>query len=397
MKTHLNSLFTPLFLLAFALVSCGQDSKTPESTAPVAGTQQSMPTWYAVRVDKLLLRDNPTQVNSQILQKLPEGSFVVGTGHVSSKKEEATIRGILQEAPFIRVYPLGQTDKASGWAFGGGLLPLYTGSADKAPDFQSLTPFAAFLKSLPPAKLESGAQAWTHVRNNLTVANGATADAAFILFEHFLHNLEVEGNFYTLTEKMPWTEADLEAIYKDNLDMNRYPVTKKLAASGFRLETAEGTVFPIFDWSQLTAHFENKVTPPMRTFLRQQLEEQREQAFSDGGIILPLETMVERAIFWEKFNRENPLFPLKDETRESEKWMRMVMVNGADNTPVFDYETKKVNAEFEKAWNMLLSKYPGTQLAKTVGEMKALIQAEGGQLTPKVEAFRNKVAEEYNH
>ncbi|MBK8425762.1 MAG: hypothetical protein IPL27_07175 [Lewinellaceae bacterium] len=206
--------------------------------------------------------------------------------------------------------------------------------------------------------------------------------------------MEREGEFYTITEKMEWKEQDYKDMFENKFDMNRYPATKSLSESGFTLATGEGMVFPVVDWNQLNAFFKSKVTAPMQTFLTQETAESNLTVFSDGGIVAPLEEIADRAAFWEKFNLDNPYFMRQEETTESERWMRLVMVNGADNTPSFDYETQMISEDYKKVWAYIAQKYPGTKLAATTKELSDLCAAEGWKRTKKVEDWQMKYVEQ---
>jgi hypothetical protein len=155
-------------------------------------------------------------------------------------------------------------------------------------------------------------------------------------------------------------------------------------------------VFPQVDLARLESFFGPKITEPFRTYLRQKVEEQKNVAMSDGGLVVPIQEIADRAAFWEKFNQAYPYFPAGDETRESQQWYRFTLTNGADNTPVFDYETQIVQPDFREVWDYVIQKHPGTQLAETILAMRDLVAAEGWKRTKKVEDFQAKQAAVYS-
>ncbi len=392
--------FSTFVIIAWSLLSgCGSDSKPtsivppPPEAAPPASPKPEV-LLYAVTVNKLNLREEPNK-NAKVISQLAEGDFVEGRGEVSANKEEATLRDIPYNEPYYKVKSIAASQQG-GWAYSAALKPVYAGSRATSPDMPRLAQLSAFLKTLNPTKLESGKKAIDYVKTNLAGASGTLADATFILLESFLFRMETEGSFYNLTDAMQWTDEDYEAIHTEKFDVNKYPVTKSLVANGFRLEVGEGMVFPIVDWAQLANFFATKVTPPMKEYILQNVAEQKESAYDDGGIIIGLDTLAERAIYWEKFNQQNPYFVRNYQTQESERWLRLVMVNGSDNTPVFDYESQTVSEDFKKAWVLILQKYPGSKLAKAVKEISDLVVAEGGKRTKKIEEWQTKFANEYS-
>lgn len=385
-----------LALVAFAaaalLFACKNEPKAGspvETTLPAAPPSPKPEIYlYAVTVDKLNLRDQSSK-NGKVVTQFAEGDFVEGTGEVSANKEEVTLRDIPYNEPYFKVKTI-TPQQQEGWAYSAALVPVYAGSRATSPDLGKLTQFSTFLKTLDAKKLDSGKKAWEYVSQNLSGAQGTLADATFILLERFLFRMEIEGAFYTLTEKIKWADADYIAIDEEKFEMSKYPLTKQIAENGFRLEVGEGMIFPIADWSKLGAFFAAKITPPMKNYLEQNIAEQKDQMWSDGGIIIPLEKVADRAAWWEKFNQINPYFVRSEETQNSQHGLLFMLICGADNTPVFDFESGGVSEEFKKAWAYVQQNYAGTELGKAVKEMTDLVAAEGGKRSKKVEALMEK-------
>lgn len=383
-------------IVSMALFSCGSDNKPANTAAtPQAPVEDATvkPEVYlfAMTVDKLNLRDQPNK-NGKVIFQFAEGEFAESAGEESANKEEAQLRGITYLEPYYKVTST-TPEQHNGWAYGGALQRVYAGSRANSPDLGKLTQFTTFLKTLDAKKLASGKKAWDYVKSNFASANGSLGDAAFILLEQYLFRMEREGEFYTITEKIAWTEQDYKDLFEGKFDMNKYPDTKTLSENGFRLATGEGMVFPVVDWNQLSAFFNGKVTSPMATFLREKTAENNQTMYNDGGIIVPLTQIADRAAVWEKFNKENPYFVRKEETQESERWMRLIMVNGSDNTPIFEYESQMITEDFKKVWAYIAEKYPGTKLAAVTKEISDLAASEGWKRTKKVEDWQLKFAE----
>jgi hypothetical protein len=382
------------------LVACKQDkpatlTTTPTET-PAAPAAAKPETWlYWVTVDNLLLRDQPTKNGSKVVTKFPEGDFVVGTGEKSANKEEATLRNIPYNEPYYRVTST-TPEQHNGWAYGGALVAVYAGTTANSPDLGRLSQFSMFLKTLNTKKLESGKKAWDYVSTNLADARGPLADAAFVMLESFLRRMEFEGELYAYTEKMEWSEADYKAVSDNTFDMNRFPATKSLAANGFTLDEGEGMVFPVTDFQRLADFFQAKTTGPMQQYLTQWAAEQKDRDSDDGGLVIALEQIVDRAVFWERFNQANPYFVLGQFTQLSAGWNLLTLTNGMDNTPICDYETQSPTEDAKKAWAYAQQKYPGTTVAQICKKISELSAADGGKCGPQVKAFQEQTAQLYN-
>ena len=384
----------PLMLLAahFLLLGCQSDSKTVDFALPPApqakppGSPSPEMLLYAVTVDKLNLRSQPNK-RAQVITQFTEGEIVEGNGEVSANKEEATLRNIPYNEPYFNITSTKQPSQFSGWAYSAALEPLYAGSRTTSPDLDRLSRMSEYLQTLPVEQLTSGKSAIVYTMHNFTGARGTLADAAFILLERFLFRLETAGNLYPLTQSIAWEEPDFEAIRNEQFNMKKYPVTKTLAENGFRLEIGEGMVYPIVDWAPLADFFVEKVTPPMKTYLVQRVMEQKDNVFDDGGIVIGLDTLAERAAFWEEFNRQNPYFVRKQETQEYQRWMRLLLLTGSDNSGIFDDENHTVAADFKNVWTLIGQRYPGTQLAKDARILMDLCVKVGWKQTTQVETW----------
>jgi hypothetical protein len=390
MKTTYPVVLLALFL---AFPACKSETKKEPSgqvDASIPSLDKAPPAvkpemyLYYNTVKNLLLRDKPTQTGSKVITKFEMGDFLEGTGVISDNKEEATIRNIPMEEPFYEVIST-TPEQYKGWAFGGALLRVYAGPRATAPDLGQLSQYTLLLRTLNIQKLESGKKAWDYIDMHFKNAKGTLADAVYIISLQLLRNMQFEGNMYNFTEKIDWKNEDYEAVAANRFDMNTYPITQKLAENGFTLAVGEGSVFPVPDMRRLHDFFVAKVTPPMKEYILQELLEFEHQAYSDGGIIIPLEQLADRAIFWEKFNQQHPYFLMMEQTKESQKWTAHSILRGDNNTPFYYSEDKKIIEDFKKVWTYVIQKYPETDLGKNVRELFAVCEAEGWKYTEKVE------------
>ena len=395
---------TTLCAVAIGLAACNSEPKKTTGTTEAKPTELPAPPsatkpeiyLYATVYDAMLLREQPDQ-KANIVEKLPFGEFLEGTGEQSANKVEANLGGVNWTEPFVKATHATPEQK-SGWIFGGGVQAVYAGPRSTSPDLGKLTQFTMLLKSLNIKKLESGAKAWAFVKANFADAKGTTADAAFILLERYLRRVEAEGQLYKLTEAMAdkFTPEQYDAVYNGTFDMSKTPQLKGIEAAGFLLTTSEGMVFPIADWRQFGAFFADKVTPAMKNYIAQSTAESMKPEQSDGGIIIPLEELADRAAFWEKFNADHPYFVQADIAREHENWGQLSLLAGANNTPAFDYgDVPTANEDFKKVWAYTVQKYPDTKLGKAVKAFADLVAAEGGKRTPKVEAALKAAFDRY--
>jgi hypothetical protein len=383
------------FLLSFlGLAACKNDSKTTTTNSTTASTAPTTSTvakpecyLYQISVDKLRLRAEPNQ-QSKVIAQFKDIDFVTGKGEVSSNIDSIMLGDLIYKEPYYKVTST-TPEQQEGWAFGGALRPVYTGTSANSPDLGTLVQFATFLHGLNPKKAESGKAVWGYLEKNFATASGSLADAVFIMAENKMHQIQT-SDIYKLVEKVNFTDPDMEGIWKKTFKMNTYPTTKILGESGFYLAQEEGMIFPVIDWKRLEAFFENKVTSPMKNYIMETRIENEDAYMSDGGIVISMEDMTKRALFWEQFNATNPHFPLSEETKMHENNYVLSLLVGANNTPAFEYNETgmgKVDSTFDATWKIILKNHANTNLGKEVKVYTDIIQANGGKSSPKTDAY----------
>ncbi len=336
---------------------------------------------YSVVTENLILRDQPNKQSNTLL-KLGLKDFVTSTGELSKDSIDAKVNGLDYRGPFMKVTST-TPEQTQGWIFEPALTRVYAGSKANSPDLGKLTQLSTFLSTLPVKKLDSGQKAWAYVKNNYADVKGTTADAASILLMSFLNKMQFSGHFDALFEKIKFTDADNEAIWKMTFDGQKYPATKAAVDAGFYLASSEGYTFAVPDYRPMKAFWNDKVTPTMNQYLDLNIVEQHTYT-DDGGIVIPLEELADRTVAWERFETENPYFTNQVSTS---RFMENALLMGMNNTPVFDYEGKMLSEDTKKAWTYILQKYPDTRLGKNVKALSELVTAEKGIRTPKVDAF----------
>jgi Bacterial SH3 domain len=386
MKTTLTAL-----ALCCALAACKNETKPavviPPVVAPVVDAPAPAPPakpelfLYAASMNDLRVREQPN-LTANVIEKVKNGEILTGSGDISSNKDSAVINGMSYKEPW---YAVKTASGKAGWVFGGGIEPAYIGTMKDAPDVALLTKFNAHLASLPIKDVSSGKKALDFFLQNFKTANTASCDAAAKSYYDFLRKMQF-SDIYKLTEKMKFSKQDMEDIWKDKYDLSKTPATKQLAANGFRLETAEGSIFPIADWEFVNKQFAGRLSAPMQSYIDQSIKEQTEPISSDGGLMITASEVANRAVFWEKFVSTNSASFLAKEAKKMAKQHVEVLITGMNNTPTFDYEKKMLSPDFQTAYEYLLKTYPTSQAAKKIGAFYDLVKAEGMKKTAKVEA-----------
>jgi len=362
------------------MIACKNDQvPKPVQDAPVVASKDI----YAVTVNDLRLRAEPNG-QSAVLTQLPEGALVESLGEVSAQKEEVELRGRLWLEPY---YLVMAPSKQKGWLYGGGLLRVYSGDGKTMPDYRVLEDFSQKLAALDIKQVESGKAAYGIARAAFANADVPTADAGSLLLENFLKRMLFDGELYRYTDSEKWGDMKLvNSVYEGTFDLNTFPETKQLAEGGFLLMAAEGSVFPEVNYRTLSMLFSGKLSPSLQAYYDQTAKETDKPVWDDGGIILPLPEIADRAAWWERFTKDNPTFVQREAARFNAAYLIHSITNGGDNTPIFDYEKEEIAPEFRAVWKTVQQKYPGTRLAEMCGRIEKAAEASNWKMTPEVEA-----------
>ncbi|WP_282043138.1 hypothetical protein [Winogradskyella flava] len=131
----------------------------------------------------------------------------------------------------------------------------------------------------------------------------------------------------------------------------------------------------------LEANVITYLSEPMKKFCRQQLKE-----FNDSE---DLETIASNALWWEKFNAENPNFFLKEMTNYHYKnWHLKNLISGTRTVKVFR-ENDKLTDQAETVYLRIVANNPESDTAKIIKEYLVLLEKNNMTRSGGVQEFIN--------
>lgn len=172
-------------------------------------------------------------------------------------------------------------------------------------------------------------------------------------------------------------------------------------AGGYKLETAEGMVFPVVDYGAL-----KKYNPSLSEKMKQYIDllalESDAKMASDGGLIIGWDELAKRTVAFEQFFKAYPGTPEADHAKKLYYSSYLsAYLYGLDNTPIFDFDTFKLTDEVKASYENTIKTYPGTTTAEAVqGFLDVLKKTKwqvfrkvDGQQTdvPEVKAYRDRI------
>lgn len=152
---------------------------------------------------------------------------------------------------------------------------------------------------------------------------------------------------------------------------------------GYKLETTEGFYFPVVDYGKLK-RADTQVTPAMKDYVALLAVESDQKSASDGGLVIERSEAVARAAQAEAYVVAHPDAPERGQAEDlfATRYIPFLLM-GLDNTPVFDFDTFKLDSQVKAALEKAIADYPGTVTAKLAQEFLAIVEKTGGAVYQK--------------
>ncbi|MEK5252479.1 hypothetical protein NST74_03285 [Paenibacillus sp. FSL F4-0125] len=182
--------------------------------------------------------------------------------------------------------------------------------------------------------------------------------------------------------------ASMKTLAEATEDPALRTLLKSANESGYKLETAEGTFFPVIDYAAYRK-YKLYVTNDISAYISIMATESDLPSSKDNGLVIGWTDVAARALSQEQFIQNYP----KSNRISAVKSLYSIYVNntfyGQNNTPLFHYDNLEMDLEAQKAYSSILTKNNDTSsfLQKLDGFMK-LMKDNSFKLNDEVEQFR---------
>lgn len=192
-------------------------------------------------------------------------------------------------------------------------------------------------------------------------------------------------------------QRKLTAIYKPGVsmatlaesaqDIQLRTLLKTASESGYKLETAEGTFFPVIDYGAYRK-YKLYVTNDISGYITIMGTESDLPSSKDNGLVIAWTEVAARALSQEQFIQN---YPKSNRILAVKSLYTMYLTNtfyGQNNTPLFHYDNLEMDLEAQKAYSGILSKNTGNSpfMQKLETFMK-LSKENGYKLNDAVEEY----------
>ena len=156
-------------------------------------------------------------------------------------------------------------------------------------------------------------------------------------------------------------------------DLTLRALLKNAGESGYKLETAEGTFFPVIDYAAYRK-YKVYVTSDIRDYITIMATESDLPSSKDNGLVIGWSEVAARTLNLEQFTQR---YPKSNRIAAVKTLYNMYVLDtfyGQNNTPLFHYDNLEMDLEAQKAYSGILAKTDSSSpfLQKLDGLMKLM-------------------------
>ncbi len=155
---------------------------------------------------------------------------------------------------------------------------------------------------------------------------------------------------------------------------------------GYSLLSTEGMWYIDEESQFMFNHFNKFISEAMKEYLSNRTKEQKEGFSEDAGLLIPFDSVGNRAVTWEIFLSKFPAFILKDEILEWYSTYVRTYLTGMDNSNAFTFNGA-LEPEVKKSYEQFISKHADTKTGDLVKRWYSFLEARKFKQTTDIDSF----------
>ena len=162
-------------------------------------------------------------------------------------------------------------------------------------------------------------------------------------------------------------------------------------AGGYKLETAEGMVFPVVDYGALKK-YNPALSEKMQDFIALLALDSDAKMASDGGLVITWDELAKRTAAAEQYFTQYAGTPEAEQAKKLfyTRYLTTYLY-GLDNTPIFDFDTFKLTDEVKASYEHTVKTYPGTKTAAAVQGFLNVLKSTDWQVFTKEKGMQTDI------
>ncbi|MBN2853047.1 MAG: hypothetical protein JXQ23_09975 [Clostridia bacterium] len=167
-------------------------------------------------------------------------------------------------------------------------------------------------------------------------------------------------------------------------------LTASMLETGYKVETSEGSFFPVVDYS-FYKKYSDYLTDEYKEYIDIMAVETDSPAAKDAGLYITYADILDRLLSQEAYISTYSDSPRLDVMRQQYARYVYFLLYGADNTPAFFYESHMMNDDAKTIYTTVLSNTTDSNVAVIMAPYIAILERNNFTLTDEVVSERGKV------
>ncbi len=258
---------------------------------------------------------------------------------------------------------------------------IYPGQAPDA--------YKSYIRSLNPnnlftidAAVEKFKKAFEHHPTNIT-------DTAFLQFWNFyLTAADFAGERLTRNKRYkyfvgikdynihPDNYRDLRndlILNKNILNENDFRLLSLLNSCGLMFDIKDGYLIINFGSENFILNsFGNTLSSAMRDYISETIKEAGEKFIESDSLVLPMNKLAERTVWWENFINKNGNFILASECQQTYDFYLNILLKGINDSTADTYQ-QPLTLKLINSYHEIIMKYSGTKTAAAISRYYILL------------------------
>lgn len=178
-------------------------------------------------------------------------------------------------------------------------------------------------------------------------------------------------------------------------DLEARAILTETHTGGYKIETAEGMYFPVIDYA-FYKQYSRAVTADIAAFIDIMAVESDNTPVKDAALMIDWPEILKRAMTQEQFIRDHSGSVKIDDMRQLLKRYTAFALYGANNTPLFSYDTQQMKPAAKAAYQQTTFDAGRGSFSKIMAGYLVVLQQNDFRLTDPVQQYRNAAFEQLN-
>ena len=154
-----------------------------------------------------------------------------------------------------------------------------------------------------------------------------------------------------------------------NLNEKDFNILKSINHYGYKFDSIEGLILlSITDSKFILNNFTGLISASLKQYITKVIEEIDSAENSDYASPITLKELVSRTLWWENFINNNPNFFLIDDCIATYNSYLYALMIGTGRLQAFDSNNQKLNDNFRKIYERIMTHYKGTKAAEVISK-----------------------------